>query len=102
MLFIGGRETLIRNLLLSLKVHTLLAVHPPKGTHEVIQRYLTWFYLSRNEENKKYNWFLGKILDTCTIRGGDKILENSKKLARLSQVNNGGYSKLLNLFGLIS
>lgn len=40
--------------------------------------------------------FLGKILATHTMKG-DQILENSKTLARLSRLNNGGDSELLNL-----
>ncbi|KAH0769668.1 hypothetical protein KY290_013649 [Solanum tuberosum] len=51
----GGRATLIRHVLLALNVHSLAAVHPPKGTLEVIERYLTRFYWSGNEEDKKYH-----------------------------------------------
>lgn len=45
--------------------------------------------------------FLGKIL-VIRIMRADQILENSKTLAGLSWLKNGGDSELLNTFGLIS
>ncbi|WMV19692.1 hypothetical protein MTR67_013077 [Solanum verrucosum] len=52
----GGRATLIRHVLLALNVHTLAVGHPPKGTLEMIETYLTKFYWSGNKEGRKYDW----------------------------------------------
>ncbi|KAG5615505.1 hypothetical protein H5410_015329, partial [Solanum commersonii] len=40
-LSIGGRATLIRHVLLDFNIHTLVVVHPPKGTIESIEKWKT-------------------------------------------------------------
>ncbi|XP_059292579.1 uncharacterized protein LOC132046049 [Lycium ferocissimum] len=77
----GGRATLIRHVLLALNVHTLAAVHPPKGIFELIETYLTRFYWTGNEEGGTYHWISWDNLSYPYKEGGSNFrkLEDTYK-----------------------
>lgn len=52
----GGRDILIRNVLLALPVHLLAATNPPKGTINIIEKYIARFFWSGNDTGGKYHW----------------------------------------------
>ncbi|XP_070018325.1 uncharacterized protein [Nicotiana sylvestris] len=58
----GGRAVLIRYVLQAINIHTLAAVHPPKGTLEQIQKFVVRFFLLGNETGDKHHCISWKNL----------------------------------------
>lgn len=52
----GGRAVLIIHVLLALNIHTLVVVHPTKGSIVTIERYLARFFWSGQEDSDRYHW----------------------------------------------
>nr|XP_018630702.1 uncharacterized protein LOC108947345 [Nicotiana tomentosiformis] len=66
----GGREVLIKHILLALNIHTLASVHPPKGSFELIETYLARFFWSRYANKEKHHWVAWKTLCFPFEEGG--------------------------------
>ncbi|XP_070036476.1 uncharacterized protein [Nicotiana tomentosiformis] len=52
----GGMAVLIRHVLLAINTHTLAAIHPPKGSLDVIEMFIARFFWSDQEEGERYHW----------------------------------------------
>ncbi|OIT24755.1 hypothetical protein A4A49_28383 [Nicotiana attenuata] len=80
---------LIRQVLLAINTHTLAAVHPPKGSLDMIEKFIARFFWSGQEEGEDTTGSPGL---TCAIltKRGELLLEGLKILIRLSQLSNGG------------
>ncbi|XP_075107186.1 uncharacterized protein LOC142180150 [Nicotiana tabacum] len=58
----GGRAILIRHVLLALPIHLLAAMNPPKGTLELIEKFVAKFFWSGQDSGGKYYWAAWKNL----------------------------------------
>lgn len=52
----GDKATLIKHVLLSIPVHTLSAISPPKTTLKYIKKVAADFFWGWDQERKKYHW----------------------------------------------
>ncbi|OIT30843.1 putative ribonuclease h protein, partial [Nicotiana attenuata] len=66
----GGRAILIRHVLLALPIHLLAAVNPPKGTIELIEKFVARFFWSGKDSGGKYHWAAWKNLCYPYDEGG--------------------------------
>ncbi|KAH0720010.1 hypothetical protein KY284_005040 [Solanum tuberosum] len=66
----GGRAILIKHVLIALPVHLLIVANPPKGTLDLIEKFVARFFWSGQENAEKYHWASRKSLCYPYIEGG--------------------------------
>jgi len=66
----GGRAILIRHVLLAMPIHLLAATNPPKGTIELIEKYIIRFFWTGQDTRGKYHWASWKNLCYPYEEGG--------------------------------
>lgn len=66
----GGRAVLIKHVLMTLNIHTLAAVHPPKGNLKVIEIFMARFFWSGLDTKSREHWVSWKSLCFPNEEGG--------------------------------
>ncbi|XP_049391560.1 uncharacterized protein LOC125855975 [Solanum stenotomum] len=66
----SGRAILIRHVLLAMPIHLFAATTPPKGTIELIEKYIIRFFWTRQDTRGKYHWASWKNLCYPYEEGG--------------------------------
>ncbi|KAG5620549.1 hypothetical protein H5410_005767 [Solanum commersonii] len=64
----GGRDTLIRHVLEALNIHTLVVVHPPKGTIKIIEKSISRFFGQKMMKVENSTGSLRRICAFYTMR----------------------------------
>lgn len=52
----GGRAVLIKHVLLAISIHILAVVDPPKGSSDIIEKFIAMFFWSGQEDGRRYHW----------------------------------------------